>query len=49
MQKELNYINFYNPEYNVVRETKGGKLGRKVTESQKQHLRKLFTNNILIK
>lgn len=43
MNKELFYINNYNPEYNIARETKGGKLGRIITKEQKEHLSKLFT------
>lgn len=42
MQKELFYINNFAADYNIAKETKGGKLGRNITEEQKQHLSKLF-------
>jgi group I intron endonuclease len=43
MEKELFYINKYNPQYNIAKETKGGKLGRVVSKEQKKYLSKLFT------
>ena len=41
--RELYYINFLNPSYNILREISGGKLGRVQSEEAKQHLRELFT------
>lgn len=43
MSRELYFIKILNPSYNVARETKGGKLGRVISEEQKEHLRNLNT------
>ncbi len=41
--REMYYITTLNPDYNLVRETRGGKLGRSISDKEKEHLRKLFT------
>ena len=45
--RELFYITTLNPHYNIARETRGGKLGRKISEQEKEHLRKLFTGRFV--
>lgn len=41
--RELYYINLLSPEYNICKEISGGKLGKKMSEENKDNLKKLFT------
>jgi group I intron endonuclease len=41
--KEMHYITTMNPEYNIAREIRAGKLGRSPSKEEREHLRKLFT------
>ena len=41
--REMFYITGLNPEYNIARETRGGRLGRIPSIEEREHLRKLFT------
>lgn len=42
-ERELYYITSLNPQYNIARETKAGKLGRVPSQEERDHLRKIHT------
>lgn len=43
ISREMYYISILKPHYNLAKEIRGGKLGRVVSEEEKEYLRKLFT------
>lgn len=45
--KEIYYMNFLKSDYNIVRETRGGKLGNIPSEEQKLKLSILFKNRVV--
>lgn len=48
MGREIYYITKLNPQYNIMREITGGKLGRIPSEKEKEYLRVLFTGRTVL-
>ncbi len=47
MGREMYYMNLLNADYNIMKETSGGKLGRIPTQKERDYLSKLFSGRIV--